>query len=167
MTAAAGSGVLIVGYGNPLRTDDGVGPAVAARLTGDPRLAGAEVRSAHQLTPELALDVSGASLLVLVDAVADAPAGEVSVTRLDPEAVAADAGEAMTHHMDPAGLVGLARELWGSAPQVVLVKVGVSSLEVGDRLSPVVEGVVQVAADAVVAAVEAHRVAAAEAHGRA
>jgi hydrogenase maturation protease len=161
---AAGSGVLVVGYGNPLRSDDGVGPAVAARLAGDPRLAGAEVRSAHQLTPELALDASGASLLVLVDAAADVPAGEVSVSCLDPEMVAVASGEAMTHHLDPAGLVGLARELWGAAPQVVLVSVGVSSLEVGDRLSPVVEGAVEVAADAVVAVVEA---ASAEAHGRA
>jgi hydrogenase maturation protease len=153
----ARGGVLVVGYGNPLRTDDGVGPAVAARLAGDPRLAGAEVRSAHQLTPELALDASAASLLVLVDASADVPAGDVTVTRLDPEAAVSEAGEAMTHHLDPAGLVGLARELWGSAPEVVLVSVGVSSLEVGDRLSPVVEGAVQHATDAVAAIVEAHR----------
>ena len=106
----------------------------------------------HQLTPELAFDASGASLLVLVDAAADVPAGEVVVTHLDPETVA---GEALTHHLDPAGLVGLARELWGVAPPVVLVSVGVSSLELGDRLSPVVEGAVPRAADAVVAIVEA------------
>jgi Ni,Fe-hydrogenase maturation factor len=60
----------------------------------------------------------------------------------------------MTHHLDPAGLVGLARELWGAAPPVVIVSVGVSSLDVGDRLSPVVERAVPHAADAVVAIVE-------------
>jgi hydrogenase maturation protease len=153
VTTAATGGVLVVGYGNALRTDDGVGPAVAERLAVDPRLRGAEVRSMHQLTPELALDASGASLLVLVDASADAPAGEVAVTHLD---VATVAGEVMTHHMDPAGLVVLARELWGSAPEVVLVSVGVSSLEVGDRLSPLVEGAVPHVADVVAAIVEAH-----------
>src|SRR5450756_100499 len=124
-----GGGVLVVGYGNGLRTDDGVGPVVAARLAGDPRLAGAEVRSMHQLTPELAFDASRVSLLVLVDAAADVAAGEVVVTHLDPVAVA---GEALTHHLDSAGLVGLARELWAAAPLVVIVSVGVSSLEIGD-----------------------------------
>jgi len=148
-----GGGVLVVGFGNDLRTDDGVGPAVAALLVGDPRLAGAEVRSVHQLTPELAFDVSRVSLLVLVDAAADVAAGEVVVTHLDPVAVA---GEALTHHLDPAGLVGLARELWAAAPLVVIVSVGVSSLEIGDRLTPVVEGAVPRAADAVAAIIEAH-----------
>ena len=153
---AATGGVLVVGYGNGLRSDDGVGPAVAARLAGDPRLAGADVRAAHQLTPELALDASRVSLLVLVDASADAPAGEVVVTRLDPEAVAGEAGGAMTHHLDPAGLVGLARELWGVAPPVVVVSVGAASLEVGEWLTPAVEASVPRAVDAVAAIVAAH-----------
>jgi hydrogenase maturation protease len=156
VTTAATGGVLVVGYGNGLRSDDGVGPAVAALLAGDPRLAGADVRAVHQLTPELALDASGASLLVLVDASTDAPAGEVAVTRLDPEPVPGEAGEAMSHHVDPAGIVGLARELWGVAPPVIVVSVGVSSLEVGERLTPFVEAAVPRAADAVAAIVEEH-----------
>ena len=153
MTAAATGGVLVIGYGNALRTDDGVGPAVAERLADDPRLRGVDVRAAHQLTPELAFDASGASLLVLVDAAADLPAGEVTVRRLDAGAVA---GEVMTHHLDPAGLVGLARELWGTAPPVVLVSVGVSSLELGDTLTPDVKEAIPRAADAVAAIIEEH-----------
>ena len=153
MTAAATGGVLVIGYGNALRTDDGVGPAVAERLADDPRLRGVDVRAAHQLTPELAFDASGASLLVLVDAAADVPPGEVTVRRLDAGAVA---GEVMTHHLDPAGLVGLARELWGTAPPVVLVSVGVSSLELGDTLTPDVKEAIPRAADAVAAIIEEH-----------
>ncbi len=151
---AATGGVLVVGYGNGLRSDDGVGPAVAARLLDDPRLGGADVQTAHQLTPELALDASHVALLVLVDAAVDVPAGEVAVRRLDPAAVST--GEVMTHHVDPAGLAGLARELWGASPAVVVVSVGVASLDVGDRLSPVVEAAVPRAADAVVAVIEEH-----------
>lgn len=153
MTAAATGGVLVIGYGNALRTDDGVGPAVAERLADDPRFRGVDVRAVHQLTPELAFDASGASLLVLVDAAADLPPGEVTVWRLDTGAVA---GEVMTHHLDPAGLVGLARELWGTAPPVVLVSVGVSSLELGDTLTPDVEEAIPRAADAVAAIIEEH-----------
>lgn len=146
--------VLVVGYGNPLRSDDGVGPAVAARLAGDPRLAGADIRGAHQLTPELALDASRASLLVLVDAgVGEAP-GEVSVRRLEP---GSDPGGAWTHHTDPAGIVALARDLYGAAPPVVMISIGPASLEVGETLSDVVAASVTRAADLVATVVEAHR----------
>jgi hydrogenase maturation protease len=152
VTVAPGP-VLVVGYGNSLCTDDGVGPVVAARLDGDPRLHGADVRSVHQLTPELALDASAASLLILIDAGAEEAPGQVSVRRLAP---AADSGTAWTHHLDPSGLVRLTRELWGVAPPVVVVSVGPASLEVGEQLSPMVAAAVERAADAVVQIVEAH-----------
>ena len=45
-------GVLVVGYGNALRTDDGVGWHAAERLADDPRLADATVIAVHQLTPD-------------------------------------------------------------------------------------------------------------------
>ncbi len=152
---AATGGVLVVGYGNELRTDDGVGPAVAARLLADPRLGDTDVLAAQQLTPELAFDASRASLLVLVDAAADVPAGAVSVRHLDPDGAAG--GEPMTHHVDPAGIVGLAAELFGAAPPVVLVSVGAASLDLGVGLTPVVEAAVPRAVEAVMTAIEAHR----------
>jgi hydrogenase maturation protease len=146
--------ILVVGYGNPLRTDDGVGPAVATRLAADPRLAGVDVRTAHQLTPELALDASRASLLVLVDADADRAPGEVVVRRLEP---AGGVGTAWTHHLDPEGLVGLAQVLWGSAPPVVLVSVGPASLELGDELTALVAQAAVRAAEVVANLVEEQR----------
>jgi hydrogenase maturation protease len=60
--------VLIIGYGNPLRSDDGVGWQAAELLTDDPRLADAQILACHQLTPELAEDVSRAGFVVLIDA---------------------------------------------------------------------------------------------------
>ncbi len=153
VTNPAGT-VLVVGYGNPLRSDDGVGPAVAARLAADPRLSGVLVRAEHQLTPELAFDASTASLLVLVDAGVDEAPGAVSVRALELDR---DPGTAWTHHLDPSGLVGLARELWGVAPSVMLVSVGPASLEVGEALSDTVAAAVPRAVDAVVAIVEEHR----------
>lgn len=147
--------VMVVGYGNSLRSDDGVGPAVAARLAGDPRLAGVLIRSEHQLTPELAADASQASLLVLVDAGTDEAPGEVSVRRLEPSPV--EGGTAWTHHLDPSALVGLARELWGSAPPVIVVSIGPASLEVGEGLTEIVAPAVTRAADLVATVVEEHR----------
>jgi hydrogenase maturation protease len=157
------AGVLVVGYGNSLRSDDGVGHAVADRLAADPRLRGAEVRTQHQLTPELALDASRASLLVLIDAADDVPPGDVAIRDLAPGSRGGNAGvragrsgeggPPFTHNVDPVSVVTLAAELWGSAPRTVLVGIGPSSLELGDRLTPVASAAVPVAVETVVAAV--------------
>ncbi|MEP7055497.1 MAG: hydrogenase maturation protease [Actinomycetota bacterium] len=77
------AGPLVVGYGNPLRSDDGLGWHAAETLGSDPRLDGVLVLQRHQLTPELALDISAATVVVLVDATSAAPAGTVTVNKVD------------------------------------------------------------------------------------
>ena len=147
-------GALIICYGNALRSDDGVGWHAAARLAEDPRLGGAKVIWQHQLTPELAIDVSKASLVVLVDASAGDEAGAVATQRLDPTPAA---GSAWSHHLGPTELVALASELWSASPPVFVVSVGAANLDVGDRLSPIVERALPAVVDAVVTLVAAHR----------
>lgn len=148
--------VLIVGYGNPLRTDDGAGPAVAELVAADPRAAalGADVRVEHQLTPELAVDVAPASLLVLVDAAEGLPAGEVSVRRVEG---LGGADPSMTHHLEPESLLGLALGLFGAAPPAVVVSIGARSLEVGEGLTPEVDAAARRAAGIVLDIMEEHR----------
>ena len=153
MTTAAVGRVLVVGYGSPLCGDDGAGPAVVERLASDPRLAGADLRTRHQLAPELAPDIAGASLVVLVDAGIGPAPGELAVARVDP---AAHDAAAWSHHVEPARLASLARELFGAAPPVFTVCVGAASMELGDGLSATVAAAVPRAADAVAAIVEAH-----------
>jgi hydrogenase maturation protease len=153
--------VLVVGYGNPLRGDDGVGPAVASALasapgsavgTPDPRLAGLEILIEHQLTPELAGDVAQARLVVLVDARLDGAPGSVSVRAID--GAAASASDS-SHHVGPATLIALARELWGAAPPMYAVTVGVASTELGEGLSAVAEAAIPAAVEAVLELVAA------------
>jgi len=139
-------GALVVGYGNVLRTDDGFGWHAADLLADDPRLAGVVVLQRHQLMPELALDVSAATLVVLVDASHALPAGTFTVTQVER---AGNAATTWSHHLSPPSLVALAHELYGQAPDVFLVTAGVESLEVGDRLSPVVAAVLPAVVDAV------------------
>lgn len=139
-------GILVVGYGNALRTDDGFGWHAAQLLADDPRLAGAAVLARHQLTPELALDFSRAALVVLVDASHGPPPGTFTTERVER---AGGTGTTWSHHLSPASLVALAHELYGSAPDVYLVSVGAGSLEMGDRLSPLVEAALPRIVDAV------------------
>lgn len=136
-TSPVGTGgrVLVIGYGNSLRGDDGVGWHAAAALAGDPRLAGADVLARHQLTPELTEDLAHAGLVVLVDACAGGAPGTVSVRQVEPGSRSAPA---WSHHLSPAALAGLAQALYGASPPMFLVTVTGAFFGYRDRLSPAV-----------------------------
>jgi hydrogenase maturation protease len=146
--------VVIVGYGNSLRADDGLGWHVTQRIVGDPRFEGMTVLQRHQLVPELAYEISAAELVVFVDATTALPPGEVGVERVEP---VEGLGSTWSHHVDPAALVALAHQLYGQAAEVCVVSCGVQSLELGDGLSPVVDAALPNVIDAV-----AHLVASAD-----
>lgn len=118
--------MLIIGVGNELRADDGVGRAVAEALATDARLAGVRTRSVRQLTPELAVDVAAASLVVFVDADIRLAPGRIAVGPI---------GDArpgsFSHHVTPAALVELARLLDGGVADAITVRIGVESLDLG------------------------------------
>jgi hydrogenase maturation protease len=127
---------VVVGYGNRLRSDDGLGWHAIERLSTDPRASGAELLFCHQLAPELSVDIARASLVILVDADADLEPGAVAVRKV---VAKAGAGTLMSHHIDPATLVALTIELTGAAPQVYTVSAGPESMDTGDRLSATVQ----------------------------
>lgn len=108
--------VLLIGYGNPLRGDDALGPMAVERLR--PLLTDAELLSCHQLAPELAERLAGCELALFVDAAACGEPGTVRLQRLRPQA---DGVASLTHHVQPAALLALAQELYGRAPAAMLV----------------------------------------------
>lgn len=125
---------LIIGYGNPLRGDDGLGWH-AARLLADVAAArDAEVVTCHQLTPELAQPISEAATVIFVDAAREGPPGLLDWRRV--EGLAGPAS--YTHHISPESLLGLARELYGRSPRAFVVSVAAGSFECGEELSSVV-----------------------------
>jgi hydrogenase maturation protease len=140
------AGILVVGYGNPLRGDDGIGWHAARLLATDPRLDSARVLAHHQLAPELAADVSRASLVVLVDAAAEGDPGSVAVRRIGsppPTPIT------WSHHLTPETLAGLAEALYGAVPPIVLVSVAAESFAESDRLSGYLERALPEIVDAV------------------
>jgi hydrogenase maturation protease len=139
--------VLVLGFGNTLRRDDGAGAVAARLLSAEPRLQrdDVEIREAYQLLPEMALDLAEVSLVVLVDADARGLPGSIEVHQIDPETAAredADArGEpgASSHHVGGGELMVLAAALTGRAPEVVAIGIGVADLGMGEGLTPAVE----------------------------
>jgi hydrogenase maturation protease len=130
--------MLVMGYGNVLRGDDGAGIRIAETVAawGSP---GVEVYAVHQLTPELAEPVAAARVVVFVDARLTADGADVRVQSLTPATGSAGLG----HTSDPRFLLGLAQALYGRCPPAWLVTVPGTDFEAGRQLSPTAASALQ------------------------
>lgn len=129
---------LIIGYGNPLRGDDGLGWRAAECLTAILHESKAIVIACHQLTPELAEPISRADLVIFIDAEEREPAGKVLCRRV---ASAAEPPAAFSHHLTPARLLGWAGELFGRSPEAMVFSVAGQRFACSEELSPEVAAV--------------------------
>jgi len=134
---------LVIAYGNPLRQDDGFGPAVAEALAEFDLPPGTVIDTCYQLVPEVADSLGQVDFVVFVDIEVGVPPGELHVTRIEP-APARDL--ALGHRLDPAGVLGLARDVTGHAPTALTVAVTSTAFDYGDGLSPAVAAMVAQAA---------------------
>jgi hydrogenase maturation protease len=134
---------LVIGYGNPLRADDGLGWVVAQRLrtdlAGDLSLGDVVVVAEHQLTPELAEPISRARFVIFVDAREGEHPGPVDCRVVVP---AGDGSLAFSHNVDPPSLLQMARLLYGACPTAVVVSVDGEDFGYGTTLSTVVQAAV-------------------------
>ena len=132
-TRTSTAGLLVIGYGNTLRSDDGVGPRVADAVAAL-ALPGVRALACPLLTPELADPISQARIAIFVDAAVDAPR-EIQMRKLAP----ADTSQVMAHAASPATLLALARDVYGRAPEAWWLTIPVEDLGVGEKLSPLAQ----------------------------
>jgi hydrogenase maturation protease len=95
--------ILILGYGNPARLDDGLGPALLEQLA-TAELQGLTLDSDYQLTVEDAATVAEHDAVIFVDAAATG-AEPFSFTRVEPR----EEISFSTHSVSPAAVLGLAQ----------------------------------------------------------
>lgn len=138
---------LVIGYGNTLRRDDGLGPRIAAEVAAH-RWPGVEVLSVPQLLPELAEPLAAGRLAVFVDARCDMPEVPIAVQSINP---ATDAWQ--THGSDPAALLALAKNLFGRAAPAWWITIAGSDFGWGEGLSPAAERLIPEAVDRIEALV--------------
>jgi len=133
--------LLVIGYGNTLRSDDAAGPLVAGRVAtlGIP---GLRAMACQQLTPELAAELAEAVSVVFVDATTD-PLHEVELVPLMPS----ESGQVGSHATDPRALLAMAQELYGTAPAGWLLKVPAENFAHGEELSAVTKRGIEAAVD--------------------
>ncbi len=126
--------ILIVGYGNPLRCDDGLGWRAAEALSRSLPFPEIEVVIRHQLTPELADNLRHADLIFFIDAAQDGRPGELTCAP-----VTLRPGVVRSHQLSPAGLLALAQQLYGATPRAFAISLCGECFDHGATLSATVE----------------------------
>lgn len=125
-----GAQLLVIGYGNELRRDDGVG-AKAANAVAEWNLSGVQAIVCHQLMPELTDAITSATHVVFIDA-ALGTGGSVQFRKIEPD----ENSQMMTHATDPRSLLKLAKEAFGRCPAASWLTIPVEDVDFGEELSP-------------------------------
>ena len=128
--------ILIIGYGNPLRSDDGFGWRAAQKLATLLPESSFEVLVRQQLTPDLAESASHFQLVIFVDAAVDLTPGELrteKITRLS-DNEQSDA-HSLSHSVTPSTLLSWTGELYGKFPDGYCISVGGENFAEGESMS--------------------------------
>jgi len=121
--------IFILGYGNPGRQDDGLGPAVAEAIEGL-NIPGVTVDSDYQLNIEDAASLSGQDIVLYVDASKSAsepyeirkiaPASEITFT---------------SHTVSPESVLAICDDHFGPAPEAWVLEIRGYEFEMIEGLS--------------------------------
>lgn len=122
--------VLVLGYGNPSRGDDAIGPLLIDYLS-TLRLSGVELLTDFQLQVEHVLDLEGRSLVLFIDATVSQQQA-IRVLPLHPDT----AFSCSTHALSPQQLLGAQLKVTGHLPQSsFLLAIKACQFELGAELS--------------------------------
>ncbi len=123
--------ILLMGFGNPGRVDDGLGPALATAVE-NLRIPGVTVDCDYQLMLEDAAEAAKHDVVVYADADTKGT-GLYSFRRLHP----VSSMSFSTHSLRPAAVLGLAHQLFGSTVKGYMLGIrGFEFNEYREALSP-------------------------------
>jgi len=123
--------VLLIGYGNPARRDDGLGPALAEAVSAM-QLEGVTVDADYQLHVENAAEAAPYEVVVFADAHTSCTEPFV-FERLEPKAEVSFT----SHSVSPQAVLGMAHELFSSRVRGYLLGIRGHAFEgFGEELSP-------------------------------
>jgi len=122
--------VLVLGYGNPGRQDDGLGPAAVAEIErfGWPNLTAFDN---YQLNIEDAMDVAAHDVVWFVDAAKTGPS-PYAVHDVSP----ASTIEFTSHIVRPEAILAIARQCYGGSPPAFLLAIRGYEFEFIEALTP-------------------------------
>jgi hydrogenase maturation protease len=122
--------ILVIGYGNELRGDDGLGPFVAEAIAAA-NYPNVQVRTVFQLVPELAAELAEARVVIFVDALADPSRIAVELASVEAEEIT----DWSTHIADPRALLALTQAVYGRTPEAWWLMVPGRNFDFGAELT--------------------------------
>jgi len=130
MSAHGSPRVLVLGYGNPGRQDDGLGPAAAAGIEGLgwPNITAFDN---YQLNIEDAIDVAAHDIVWFVDATKTGPA-PYAVHDVSPACKV----EFTSHIVRPESILAIAHQCYGGSPRAFVLAIRGYDFEFVESLTP-------------------------------
>lgn len=124
--------ILIIGYGNTLRNDDGAGPFVAGELN---RKYGNKINiiETHQLLPEIAENISKHKIIIFIDAFISDKNYEVIVEKIELQ----NNYFSFSHIYSAETLMSISKELYNTNAEAYIIKIPAVDFNFGDKLSEV------------------------------
>lgn len=127
--------ILLIGYGNMYRRDDGAGLVLAEKLAAYWSSEGIRTRllTSSQLLPEMACDIAddNSAHVLFIDATASAGDAGIQVSPIELDITSPSLG----HHLGPTTLMSFAALLFGSHPHAWLVTVPGIDFDHGEGFS--------------------------------
>jgi hydrogenase maturation protease len=136
--------ILVIGYGNELRRDDGLGPHVAAMIAAA-NYPTVRVVTCCQLLPELAADLAAASIVIFVDAMAHPERSGLELRRITAEEMI----DWNPHTGDPRTLLALTHAVYGRVPEAWWVMVPGEDFGFGEGLTALGQENMRAATDSI------------------
>ncbi len=128
--------ILIVAYGNPLRSDDGVAWRAAEALAPKFSESDVEILRLHQLTPELSDAVRNFGTVIFVDAAScDGSHDKPGTIRHEEIRGGASEPARFSHVLSPKKVLDLALQLYGASPRALVITVTGEDFGHGESLS--------------------------------
>ena len=129
--------ILVVGYGNTLRGDDGLGPLIVEGLQDVAAVCGVDTQTIvlPQLDVTLASEMTDTSLVIFVDAREDADEESVKVTRVFPTATPLNFRHT-SHSLGIPDLLRMALDWFGSRPACYAVMPKGYNFSLSENISP-------------------------------
>jgi hydrogenase maturation protease len=113
--------ILVYGYGNPGRQDDGLGISIAERIelwVKDNQIANVKTDSNYQLNIEDAVNISENEIVFFVDASKE-ELKNFTVTKLEPS----DKANFTMHAVSPEYVLNICKEMYDKIPETYLVHI--------------------------------------------
>ncbi|MGB5595128.1 MAG: hydrogenase maturation protease [Crocosphaera sp.] len=134
--------ILIIGYGNTLRGDDGVGYKIA-EIIDQWNLDNITSIAVHQLTPDLAEKISQVDTVIFIDAIY---VTDINTAKIDIKPISINPQiNNLGHHNNPEQLLSLTQAIYQNIPLAYWILIPAINFNFSEEFSPITQKCVTLA----------------------